>query len=142
VDIDATIVTACSEKDQATLTWKRTSSLHPLTVSADHDSEASGEPLAILLGPGNTGSKTAANHIGAARLAPRAMPRQVLVRTDSGGGTHAFPARSGCLSGSDMGVSQARPAPPVRTMPVTVVTCCHAYQSGSDLGCRRRPKAK
>ena len=32
VDIDATIVTSCSEKEQATPTWKKTFGFHPLTV--------------------------------------------------------------------------------------------------------------
>ena len=36
VDIDATIVTACSEKEQAAPTWKKTFGFHPLGVFADH----------------------------------------------------------------------------------------------------------
>src|SRR5258708_6245623 len=36
VDIDATIVTACSEKEQAAPTWKKTFGFHPLAVFADH----------------------------------------------------------------------------------------------------------
>jgi Transposase DDE domain group 1 len=94
VDIDATIVTSCSEKDQARPTWKKTYGFHPLTVFADHGSEGSGEPLAIVLRPGNAGSSTAADHIEAARLALAQLPgrlrRRVLIRTDSGGGTQGF----------------------------------------------------
>jgi Transposase DDE domain group 1 len=94
VDIDATIVTAHSDKQQAAPTWKKTYGFHPLTVFADHGSEGSGEPLAIVLRPGNAGSNTAADHIAATRLAltqlPKAMRRQVLIRADSGGGTHEF----------------------------------------------------
>ena len=60
VDIDATIVTSCSEKDQAAPTWMKTFGFHPLTVFADHGAGGSGEPLAILLRPGNAGSNTAA----------------------------------------------------------------------------------
>jgi hypothetical protein len=56
VDIDATVVTSCSEKDQATPTWKKTFGFHPLAVFADHGPEGSGEPLTILLRPGNAGS--------------------------------------------------------------------------------------
>jgi DDE family transposase len=93
-DIDATIVTAASEKDQARPTWKKTFGFHPLTVFADHGPEGSGEPLAILLRPGNAGSNTAADHIEATRLALAQLPgqtrRRVLIRTDSGGGTHEF----------------------------------------------------
>ena len=94
VDIDATIVTACSEKDQAAPTWKKTFGFHPLTVFADHGAGGSGEPLAILLRPGNAGSNSAADHIQAARLAlaqlPARLRRRVLIRADSGGGTHEF----------------------------------------------------
>src|SRR5215469_3933303 len=54
----------------------------------------SGEPLAIMLRPGNAGSNTAADHIEATRLAlaqlPRKLRRRVLVRADCGGGTHEF----------------------------------------------------
>ena len=94
VDIDATIVTSCSEKEQAMPTWKKTYGHHPLTVFADHGPEGSGEPLAVMLRAGNAGSNTAADHIEATRLAlaqlPRHLRRQVLIRTDSGGGTHDF----------------------------------------------------
>jgi hypothetical protein len=94
VDIDATVVTSCSEKDQATPTWKKTFGFHPLAVFADHGPEGSGEPLTILLRPGNAGSNTASDHIDATQLAlaqlPRRLRRQVLIRADSGGGTHDF----------------------------------------------------
>ena len=47
-----------------------------------------------MLRPGNAGSNTAADHIEATRLAlaqlPRRPRRRVLIRTDSGGGTHDF----------------------------------------------------
>jgi Transposase DDE domain group 1 len=94
LDVDATIVTACSEKEQATPTWKKTFGFHPLTVFADHGPDGSGEPLAIMLRPGNAGSNTAADHIEAVRLAlaqlPKGLRRRVLIRADSGGGTHEF----------------------------------------------------
>jgi DDE family transposase len=94
VDIDATIVTACSEKEQARPTWKKTFGFHPLTVFADHGPDGAGEPLAILLRAGNAGSNTAADHIEATRLALAQLPakarRRVLIRADSGGGTHDF----------------------------------------------------
>jgi len=94
VDLDATIVIAHSDKDQAAPTWKKTYGFHPLTAFADHGPEGSGEPLAIVLRPGNAGSNTAADHIEAARLALAQLPaeqrRKVLIRADSGGGTHDF----------------------------------------------------
>jgi hypothetical protein len=94
VDIDATIVLAHSEKEKAAPTWKKTYGFHPLAAFADHGAGAGGEPLAIMLRPGNAGSNTAAEHIEVTRLAlaqlPRALRRRVLIRTDSGGGTHEF----------------------------------------------------
>ena len=94
VDIDATIVLAHSEKEKAAPTWKKTFGFHPLAAFADHGAGAGGEPLAILLRAGNAGSNTAAEHIEVTRLAlaqlPRHLRRRVLIRTDSGGGTHEF----------------------------------------------------
>jgi Transposase DDE domain group 1 len=94
VDLDATIVLAHSEKEKAAPTWKKTFGFHPLAAFADHGSGAGGEPLALMLRPGNAGSNTAAEHIEVTKLAlaqlPRALRRRVLIRTDSGGGTHEF----------------------------------------------------
>jgi hypothetical protein len=93
-DIDATLVTAHSDKEQAAPTWKKGYGFHPLTVFADHGTGGNGEPLAIVLRPGNAGSNTAADHIEAVKLAlaqlPEHLRRRVLVRADSGGGTHGF----------------------------------------------------
>ncbi len=55
MDIDATIVTSCSEKEQAMPTWKKTYGHHPLTVFADHGPDGPGEPLSFMLRPGNAG---------------------------------------------------------------------------------------
>ena len=56
--IDATIVTAHSDKDQAAPTWKKTYGFHLLVVFADHHGPGgAGEALAILLRPGNAGSQ-------------------------------------------------------------------------------------
>jgi hypothetical protein len=94
IDIDATIVIAHSEKEQAAPTWKKTFGFHPLTAFADHGPDGGGEPLAIMLRPGNAGSNTAADHIQVTRLGlaqlPRHLRRQVLIRADSGGGTQEF----------------------------------------------------
>jgi len=65
-----------------------------MTAWADHGETGNGEPLALVLRAGNAGSNTAADHIEAARLAIGQLPRHlrctVLVRADSGGGTHEF----------------------------------------------------
>jgi hypothetical protein len=94
VDLDATIVIAHSEKQEAAPTWKKTFGFHPMTAFADHGAAGNGEPLAVMLRPGNAGSNTAADHIEATRLAlaqlPRHLRRKVLIRADSGGGTREF----------------------------------------------------
>ncbi|TDC56008.1 IS1380 family transposase [Actinomadura sp. KC345] len=94
VDLDATIVIAHSDKDQAAPTWKRTFGFHPMCAFIDHGPGGTGEAAALVLRPGNAGSNTAADHIAAGRLAlnqiPSRLHKQVLIRTDSGGGTHEF----------------------------------------------------
>ncbi|WP_327103462.1 IS1380 family transposase [Nonomuraea glycinis] len=94
IDLDATIVIAHSDKENATPTWKKTFGFHPMTAFADHGTDGAGEPLALLLRAGNAGSNTATDHIDATTLALAQLPatrrRQTLIRTDSGGGTHEF----------------------------------------------------
>ena len=91
LDIDATILIAHSEKEQAAGTWKRTFGHHPLECYLDE----TGEPLAALLRPGNAGSNTAEDHIRVLELALAQIPaedleRPMLVRTDTGGCSHEF----------------------------------------------------
>ena len=90
VDIDATIVTARSEKEQAAPTWKKTYGHHPLAAFADHGAEGTGEALAVVLRPGNAGSNTAADHIEATRLALAQLPRQAAA---AGADPHRFRRR-------------------------------------------------
>jgi hypothetical protein len=99
IDIDATLVTAHSEKEQAAPTFKRGFGFHPLWAFVDHGPSGSGEPLAVLLRAGNAGSNTATDHITVAREALSQLPghrpgtrpgRRVLVRTDAAGATHDF----------------------------------------------------
>ena len=97
IDIDATLVTSHSDKEQARPTLKRGFGHHPLWAFADHGPDGTGEPLAMLLRPGNAGSNTAADHITVLREALRQIPgcqtgrrpgRKVLVRIDGAGATH------------------------------------------------------
>ncbi|GAA0425322.1 IS1380 family transposase [Acrocarpospora corrugata] len=94
VDLDATIVLAHSEKEQAAPTWKHTFGYHPMTAFIDHGAGGTGEAAALLLRAGNAGSNTAEDHITAGRIAltqiPARLHKQVMIRTDAGGGTHAF----------------------------------------------------
>ncbi len=98
VDLDATLITAHSEKEGAKPTFKKGFGHHPLWAFADHGPDGTGEPLAVLLRPGNAGSNTAADHIAVTRAALAQLPgidpgrpgRRVLVRTDGAGATHDF----------------------------------------------------
>ncbi len=99
IDLDATLLDAHSDKENAAPTFKRGYGFHPLCAFADHGAAGTGEPLAMLLRPGNAGSNTAADHITVTRDALRQLPctakggrvgRKVLIRTDAAGGTHEF----------------------------------------------------
>ena len=74
IDVDATLVTAHSEKEQAAPTFKRGFGFHPLCAFVDHGPEGTGEPLAILLRRGNAGSNTVADHITVIRDALAQLP--------------------------------------------------------------------
>ena len=63
VDLDATLITAHSDKEGARPTFKRGYGTHPLCAFVDHGPDGTGEPLAVLLRPGNAGSNTASDHI-------------------------------------------------------------------------------
>jgi Transposase DDE domain group 1 len=98
IDLDATLVTAHSDKESAAPTFKRGYGFHPLCTFVDHGSTGTGEPLAMLLRPGNAGSNTAADHKMVLADALAQLPcrpahrvgRKVLVRTDTAGCTHEF----------------------------------------------------
>ena len=93
LNIDATLLTAHSEKQLAAGNYKRGYGFHPLCCYLDE----TGEALAAVLRPGNAGSNTAADHFAVLQLALEQLPaedleREILVRADSGGATHAFTA--------------------------------------------------
>lgn len=97
IDLDATLLTAHSEKEHAKPTWKKGFGFHPLCAFADHGPAGTGEMLAIKLRPGNAGSNTATDHITVTKAALAQLPggktrpgKSVLVRADSAGGTHEF----------------------------------------------------
>jgi hypothetical protein len=92
IDIDATLITAHSEKDGAAGTYKRGFGFHPLLAYLDDSREA----LAGMLRPGNAGANTAADHIELISLALEQLPgeivtdSEIIVRTDSAAATHEF----------------------------------------------------
>ena len=63
MDLDATLVASHSEKEKAEPTFKKGFGFHQLCSFIDHGTEGTGEPLAMMLRPGNAGSNTAADHI-------------------------------------------------------------------------------
>lgn len=69
IDLDAMIVTAYSDKEEATPTWKKTFGFHPITAWDDHGPGGSAEPLAMLLRPRNAGFNTVSDRIEATRRA-------------------------------------------------------------------------
>lgn len=93
LDIDATLLAAHSEKESAAGNYKHGYGFHPLGCWLDE----TGEALAAILRPGNAGSNTAADHFTVLGLALEQLPaedldREILIRTDTGGQTHAFTA--------------------------------------------------
>jgi hypothetical protein len=92
IDVDATLITAHSEKEQAAGNYKGGYGFHPLQVYLDETREA----LGGLLRPGNAGSNTAEDHKTVIDMALGQIPKQyiegveILVRADSAGATHGL----------------------------------------------------
>jgi hypothetical protein len=92
IDLDATLISAHSEKEGAAGTYKGGFGFHPLLGYADETREA----LGGLLRPGNAGANTAADHTAVLDLALAQIPAQqiegieILVRADSAGATHGL----------------------------------------------------
>lgn len=92
IDVDATLITAHSEKEKAAGNYKGGYGFHPLQVYLDETREA----LGGLLRPGNAGSNTAADHTMVIDRALAQIPAEyvesleILVRADSAGATHGL----------------------------------------------------
>jgi hypothetical protein len=88
IDLDATLITASSDKEGAAATWKMGYGFHPLGAWLANTREC----LAMLLRPGNAGSNTFTDHkqvlAAAIRQVPARFRRQVLVRVDGAGASH------------------------------------------------------
>lgn len=89
LDVDATLTTAHSAKEQAAGNFKKGFGHHPLLCYLDGSEEA----LAGILRPGNAGSNTASDHVAVLDLAlgqldPQALEGELLVRADGAGATH------------------------------------------------------
>jgi Transposase DDE domain group 1 len=92
IDVDATLITAHSEKEKAAGNYKGGYGFHPLQAYLDETREA----LGGLLRPGNAGSNTAEDHKTVIDLALGQVPAkyleglEILVRADSAGATHGL----------------------------------------------------
>lgn len=92
LDIDATLITCHSEKDQAAPTYKGGFGFHPLLCFLAN----TGEAMSGRLRPGNSGANTGADHIAVLDNALAQIPdahrhgTDILVRTDSAGSAKAF----------------------------------------------------
>jgi hypothetical protein len=91
IDLDATLVTAHSEKDDAKGNFKGGFGHHPLGAWLGNTNEA----LAMLLRPGNAGSNTATDHLTVLEQALTQIPdrwrsKKVLIRADGAGYSHAL----------------------------------------------------
>lgn len=98
VDLDASLVTAHSEKELARPTYKRGFGFHPLLAFVDHGAVGTGEPITVMLRTGKAGANTADDHIKVTADALTQTPfpasgrfgREIQIRTDGAGGTHKF----------------------------------------------------
>ena len=88
IDLDATLITAHSDKQGAAPTFKKGYGFHPLGAWLANTAES----LAMLLRPGNAGSNTFADHAAvltaAIRQIPSRMRSRLLVRVDGAGASH------------------------------------------------------
>jgi Transposase DDE domain group 1 len=88
IDLDATLITACSDKEGAAPTFKMGYGFHPLGAWLANTAE----PLAMLLRPGNAGSNTFTDHLAVLTAAIRQIPSRfrsrLLVRVDGAGASH------------------------------------------------------
>jgi Transposase DDE domain group 1 len=88
IDMDATLVTAHSDKEGAAPTWKKGYGFHPLGAWL----ASTRESLAMLLRPGNAGSNTFTDHrevlAAAIRQIPARFRRKILIRAGGAGASH------------------------------------------------------
>lgn len=88
IRVDATLIDAASDKEQAAGTFKKGWGFHPLTAWCSNV----GDALAVMLRPGNAGSFTASDHLLVLEAAfaqiPVAHRDDVLVTIDGAGASH------------------------------------------------------
>ncbi|MEZ2392224.1 IS1380 family transposase [bacterium RCC_150] len=102
LDLDATLVTSHSDKENVAGTYKGGYGFAPFIASVDYGtSNGTGEILATLLRPGSAGANSADDHIRVFEAAVSQLPeaffpqgrldgQRLLVRTDSAGASRKF----------------------------------------------------
>jgi hypothetical protein len=94
VDIDATLVSAHSDKEQAGPTHKRSFGFAPMCAFVDHGEHGTGEALVLQLRPGKASPWDKSDHLEVLDQALAQLPdserAQVLVRADTGGCSKTF----------------------------------------------------
>jgi hypothetical protein len=94
VDIDATLVTAHSDKEHAEPTFKRGYGFAPMCAFVDHGEHGTGETLVVELRPGKASPWNSADHLTTLDTALAQLPEheraQVLVRADTGACSKVF----------------------------------------------------
>lgn len=103
LDLDATLVTSHSDKEQAVGTYKGGYGFAPFVASIDYGTgRGTGEILAVAMRPGNAGANSADDHITIFTAAIAQLPEdfydqdgaligeKILVRTDSAGASRKF----------------------------------------------------
>lgn len=103
IDMDATLVTSHSDKEQALGTYKGGYGFAPFIASVDYGTgNGGGDVLTVLMRPGNAGANSAEDHIKVFTQAIAQLPdafydqqgeligEKILVRTDSAGASRKF----------------------------------------------------
>jgi len=111
LDLDATLVDAHSDKQQASRTWKKGFGFHPLLGYVDHGVGGAGESMAELLRPWQGGSNTMADH----KVVLIATPRS---RCSPAAGEHPWPA---AIPSSRFGQLSSTPIEYLQVAPTAIV---------------------
>ena len=103
IDLDATLVTSHSDKENVAGTYKGGYGFAPFIAACDHGGRnGTGEILTVLMRPGNAGANNAEDHIRVFDAAVHQLPdsfftgsgeligEKVLIRTDSAGASRKF----------------------------------------------------
>lgn len=107
VDLDATLVSAHSEKEQAAPTFKRGFGFHPMLAFVDHAEHSTGEPLAAMLRPGNANANDADDQIAVLDAALAQLPHQIRGRVCWSAETRAWGSRRSWPTSMNWGWSSA-----------------------------------